>query len=355
MSRGTIGTIIVGAPKGAFIMRKLCISVESPHKFDRRSGDRKTAEHRFLRIFGMGLAVIIYWCVALVGTQGRVLLAQSYNVEVFGDVSSVGVADFNAPCLCRAQPTARPNVGKKSTQLVANRPTPILDLTFIRDQLGDDGMECFSIPDCDCAEDGLGSVEFVRGTLVLGDKKDGSAFALFAFAARGKDGATEIDYRLIMTGTFAEAENWPPAVGTTLTLTGWELEFGGGGGGKKKACKGEGVFSTTPLQRIVVTRPPAATGTGGGGSLSGVRFLRGDSNADGTIDISDSVFTLNYLFAGGPLSTCQDAADTNDDGSVDVADAVYALSFLFSGGARIPEPYPKVGVDPTPDGLMCRP
>ncbi len=82
-------------------------------------------------------------------------------------------------------------------------------------------------------------------------------------------------------------------------------------------------------------------------------FVRGDSNADGAIDISDSMFTLDYLFLGGSVATCQDAADANDDGRLDISDGIHVLSFLFAGSAAIPAPYPVPGLDPTPDSLGC--
>ena len=37
-------------------------------------------------------------------------------------------------------------------------------------------------------------------------------------------------------------------------------------------------------------------------------FVRGDSNLDETVDISDGVATLGYLFLGGPALNCIDAA-----------------------------------------------
>ena len=68
-----------------------------------------------------------------------------------------------------------------------------------------------------------------------------------------------------------------------------------------------------------------------GGSFENI-FLRGDSNADGVVDISDSVFTLSYLFFGGRAPACQDAADSNDDGAVDISDPIGALGVLFRTG-----------------------
>ena len=44
-------------------------------------------------------------------------------------------------------------------------------------------------------------------------------------------------------------------------------------------------------------------------------FVRGDSNHDGTHDISDCVSILGYLFENGTGPVlCEDAADANDDG-----------------------------------------
>ncbi|MBI4584721.1 MAG: PKD domain-containing protein [Planctomycetes bacterium] len=81
------------------------------------------------------------------------------------------------------------------------------------------------------------------------------------------------------------------------------------------------------------------------------RFLRGDSNADGKVDISDPIVTLGFLFLGNPvLLACRDAADANDDGMVDMSDAIWTLTFKFLGAVEIPAPGPdSCGVDPTPD------
>lgn len=85
----------------------------------------------------------------------------------------------------------------------------------------------------------------------------------------------------------------------------------------------------------------------------GKLFVRGDSNGDGQLDISDPIRTLNYLFAGGVNVACMDAADANDDGGVDISDAVFCLNFLFAGGKDIPPPISKSGMDPTEDALSC--
>jgi hypothetical protein len=83
-------------------------------------------------------------------------------------------------------------------------------------------------------------------------------------------------------------------------------------------------------------------------------FIRGDSNRDFSVDLSDAVATLGYLFLGDNLPPCPDAADANDDGAVDVSDPVATLSSLFNGATELPAPTGRPGNDPTPDEIACR-
>ncbi|MCZ6795136.1 MAG: hypothetical protein O7J95_16150 [Planctomycetota bacterium] len=84
-----------------------------------------------------------------------------------------------------------------------------------------------------------------------------------------------------------------------------------------------------------------------------VAFRRGDTGGDGVLDLSDAVFILNFLFLGGPLPACEDAADTDDDGSWNITDAVFLLGFLFLGSSPPPPRFPEPGLDPTADRLGC--
>ncbi len=86
---------------------------------------------------------------------------------------------------------------------------------------------------------------------------------------------------------------------------------------------------------------------------SNCSFIRGDSNRDGTVDISDAINILSFLFIGAGKNPCADASDANDDGIVDISDAVYILNFLFSGGKDPLVPYPILGYDETEDTLYC--
>jgi choice-of-anchor C domain-containing protein len=82
-------------------------------------------------------------------------------------------------------------------------------------------------------------------------------------------------------------------------------------------------------------------------------FKRGDSSADGSLNLSDAVLTLNRLFLGGPAPSCLDAADADDNGKIQITDAILTLNHLFLGGPALPEPFNSCGSDSTPDELGC--
>lgn len=105
--------------------------------------------------------------------------------------------------------------------------------------------------------------------------------------------------------------------------------------------------------------PPDPDGTIAdmGATSAPSRFLRGDSNGDGTFDVSDVLFTLASIFVpGAPPPGCPDAADANDDGGVDISDAIFSLAALFiPGSPSLPTPSGACGFDPTTDSLTCPP
>ena len=72
----------------------------------------------------------------------------------------------------------------------------------------------------------------------------------------------------------------------------------------------------------------------------GTPFLLCDANGDGENSISDAVFLLLGLFAGGEQPSCRASTDCNSDGATSLSDAVYNLSHLFSGGPPPRPPYP---------------
>jgi hypothetical protein len=80
-----------------------------------------------------------------------------------------------------------------------------------------------------------------------------------------------------------------------------------------------------------------------------VRFRRGDANDDGTLNISDGIFVLGFLFGGTTAPGCMESANSNDDLNVDLTDGIYVFNHLFLGGPALPPPGPPgepCGVDP---------
>ncbi|MBI4584085.1 MAG: hypothetical protein HY717_08690 [Planctomycetes bacterium] len=121
------------------------------------------------------------------------------------------------------------------------------------------------------------------------------------------------------------------------------------------------------------TVPPPEDKTAGSGSAAGgggavvpideflvlgefdSAFMRGDSNADLTVDIGDAIFSLEFLFLNGDRPLCLDAADSNDDGQLDISDPVASLMYLFAGAGAHPAPGVFIpGFDLSVDDLHCR-
>jgi hypothetical protein len=70
----------------------------------------------------------------------------------------------------------------------------------------------------------------------------------------------------------------------------------------------------------------------------GLRYITGDANRDGEINITDIVYLINNLFIGGPPPTPLVAGDANCDGKINVVDVVYLINYLFIGGPPPCEP-----------------
>lgn len=97
-----------------------------------------------------------------------------------------------------------------------------------------------------------------------------------------------------------------------------------------------------------------ATYTYDGNKFEIVKFLRGDADGNGKVELTDAVFILNFIFQNGGAPSCLKAADANDDGFIDISDPIKILFFLFlDPNNKIAEPYPSAGLDTTGDGLGC--
>ncbi len=85
------------------------------------------------------------------------------------------------------------------------------------------------------------------------------------------------------------------------------------------------------------------------------RFLRGDCNADGQVNVADAACALNWMFGGAVDPGCLASLNTNGDGDTNIADPVSLLNFLFGGGEAPVAPFPDCGPGtlPADEKLGC--
>ncbi len=57
--------------------------------------------------------------------------------------------------------------------------------------------------------------------------------------------------------------------------------------------------------------------------------LYGDVNCNGSVDIADLVYFVDYMFLGGPPSPCEENFDCDDDGEITIADLVCLVEWMF--------------------------
>jgi hypothetical protein len=80
-------------------------------------------------------------------------------------------------------------------------------------------------------------------------------------------------------------------------------------------------------------------------------FVRGDVDGGGTINITDALSLLNFLFRNGTRPLCAKAADADDSGRLDILDAIRIIGAIVGRGT-LPAPT-ACGVDPSEDALEC--
>ena len=72
-------------------------------------------------------------------------------------------------------------------------------------------------------------------------------------------------------------------------------------------------------------------------------FVRGDVNDTVSVNLSDGIALLDFLFVGRARLPTPQASDINFDGATNVSDVLYLLNFLFQGGPTIAAPFPEPG------------
>ena len=85
------------------------------------------------------------------------------------------------------------------------------------------------------------------------------------------------------------------------------------------------------------------------------QFRRGDADDNGSLQLTDGIFILNFLFLGGSDPVCGDAADADNNGAIQLTDGIFILNFLFLGGQAPVQPGLECGEDTEQpdDALGC--
>jgi hypothetical protein len=77
---------------------------------------------------------------------------------------------------------------------------------------------------------------------------------------------------------------------------------------------------------------------GGGGAVAAEANLAGNCNGDGTVDLADAIFLLDFLFQGSVKPSCMPRCDYQQNGSIDISDAILLLQNVVGVAAQPPKP-----------------
>ncbi len=84
-----------------------------------------------------------------------------------------------------------------------------------------------------------------------------------------------------------------------------------------------------------------------------ITFIRGDVNEDGSIDVTDPIVALDYIYGVIDAPSCLQSLDVDADDLIGIGDALALLSYVFGTGSPPPVfPFPSCGVS-LPDTFTC--
>lgn len=146
--------------------------------------------------------------------------------------------------------------------------------------------------------------------------------------------------------SFLGAVQLPPGDDLELYVATYEVLAGSTTSTTVEFCD---TLGDPPVETVIVHEGESVVPEQFAGTVTiGAFYRRGDTNADGNVDVGDVIFLESYLFIGGAEPACLATVDVNDDTQLDIADSISLLSWLFSGGAVPPEPFTACGLDDTP-------
>ena len=75
-----------------------------------------------------------------------------------------------------------------------------------------------------------------------------------------------------------------------------------------------------------------SNGNGAGDACDGCCDHPGDADKNGSVDISDLTFFVDFMFAGGDAPVCIEEFDNDGNCNQDISDLTYFVDYLFGGG-----------------------
>ncbi len=98
-------------------------------------------------------------------------------------------------------------------------------------------------------------------------------------------------------------------------------------------------IGTYPLMWDIVVEPYTVAGDFGDATPFSLGYeiethghASGDANLDGTVNLGDAIFVIQYTFRNGDAPRIWQTADCNCDGSVNVGDAIRTVNYIFRNG-----------------------
>jgi hypothetical protein len=111
----------------------------------------------------------------------------------------------------------------------------------------------------------------------------------------------------------------------------WQVLSGGGTNGSSTTYKLTGTIAQTAADKGTSTNYKLFHGFWQDFATS-CCDKPGDASNNGTVNIQDITFLINYLYKGGPQPPCLDEGDANGSGITNIQDITYLINFLYKGG-----------------------
>ena len=260
-----------------------------------------------------------------------------------GDVTLYTILSTDAEILGFESFNATVNSGE---ELTLPLPTNATYLTLATGSNGADGCDHGTFANArilsggaiECPDEGDTHCE----GLTVGDVEGPNLFGLFDFdvtAQASDDSGDPISY----TFTVLPADGAPMVIGPQAENTA-SLSLAAGDYTISVTVDDVSICSDRAADSTCETELCLGAGCDGAGD-----FVRGDVDSNGQITLTDGVVLLNWLFQGGPMPGCMDAADSDNSGTPLINDAVIVFGWLFNGQPPPVAPSPTATTYPASD------